>query len=128
MLNCLENFFRLQFPHSREKTFLFQIFYFNQAKLQFPHSREKTRKSQWGLQFPHSREKTEKKKEKPKNPFLILIDEHGTAPITGIDDFIRQIRSLFNSLIVGRKLTDGSCLNNPGPGFNSLIVGRKLLV
>jgi len=44
--------------------------------------------------------KKAKKLEKPKNPFAIIVDEHGTAPIQGIDDFMRQLRSLGGGIVI----------------------------
>ena len=67
----------------------------------------------------------EKKKEKPKNPFLILIDEHGTAPITGIDDFIRQIRSLGGGSIIADQNWDG-IKQTFGDAYLNTLLGNSL--
>lgn len=66
-----------------------------------------------------------KKKEKPKNPFLILIDEHGTAPITGLDDFIRQIRSLGGGAIIADQNWDG-IKQKFGDAYLNTLLGNSL--
>ncbi|MEM4311342.1 MAG: TraM recognition domain-containing protein [Nitrososphaerales archaeon] len=66
-----------------------------------------------------------KKLEKPSNPFLIIIDEHGTAPITGLDDFIRQIRSLGGGCIIADQNWDG-IKQKFGDAYMNTLLGNSL--
>ncbi|WP_457628669.1 TraM recognition domain-containing protein [Persephonella sp.] len=66
-----------------------------------------------------------KKKEKPKNPFLILIDEHGTAPITGLDDFQRQIRSLGGGSVIADQNWD-SIKEKFGEAYLNTLLGNSM--
>ena len=66
-----------------------------------------------------------KKTEKPKNPFLIIIDEHGTAPIPGLDDFLRQIRSLEGMAIIADQNWD-TLKQQYGDGYLNTILGNTL--
>ncbi len=68
--------------------------------------------------------KEKKKREKPKNPFAIIVDEHGTAPIVGIDDYMRQVRSLRGGVIIADQNWD-TLKEKYGEGYLNSILANS---